>query len=129
MNGKVARALRHLKAETLNIRDVGILSRRMALESSKIGKGPKPLVTRVRKASGVNGPQGYRLARTCPVIVQNPMRFIKHHIAITGTSIRDLTSGYAKSMRDANALPKHVLDGLASGSSSLRKAFGGAATA
>jgi hypothetical protein len=115
MNGKVARALRHLKAETLNIRDIGILSRRMALESSKIGKGPKPLITRVRKASGMNGSQVYRLARTCPVIVQNPMRTIKYAIARGLGNIQGMTSGYAKCLRDANVLPKHVLDGLALG--------------
>jgi hypothetical protein len=113
MNGKVARALRHLKAgrEHLNAQDVAILSRRLAKQSSLMDMQPKPIRHRKRKVSGVHGQQSYRLDRSAPLIVISPLRFIKTRLE--HTTIGNKTGGLANCLRDANQLPKHMLDTIA----------------
>lgn len=111
MNGKLARALRrstHNGANATNL-DAQRSIRYYAHQYDVSQNTPKPLVQRVRKPAESFGPSAK--IRLHGPIVQHPMRFIRKHITETHTSLRILSG--ARSYRDANAFPKHVLDRLA----------------
>ena len=112
MNGKVARALRHLKTGKMTMKDVGIISRRMSAESALFGKGPKPLVVRKRLHAG--GHQATwphtknQAAQGRPVIVIRPVRALAKEMHPR----RHLSIDQAATLRSAMRahLPKHRLD-------------------
>lgn len=114
MNGKKARALRHLKSGNLNIRDVKIISQSMTNETKRLATRPKPKKLRARDPLLPIEPTwpatADQRAQSRPVIVVNPLRAItyKHgsmHVARFHIGVR--------SNRQAHTLPKHILDAAA----------------
>ena len=117
MNGKVARALRHAQDGTINIRDVGILSRRMASQSRQLDTQPKFTEPRYRKPAHLHSPtwpaneQQFNQSR--PIIVMHPIRLIRARCAGRYTSFFNQSENFATNFEQAGWMPKHVLDRMA----------------